>query len=326
MVAIRRYYPKAWVGLVTNKENSGNPDPEEILEGNDFLDEIITYETQRLRDPLHLYKLLKKIRSLGIDLLVYLSISKSTRKRLIRDWLFFRLGGYSKLVGFKMPKPVKTYEENGIKKMIFPQEVDRLMSLLTPLGIDVMRIEFRLPIKEKDRAAVDKIWSRYNFSGKNPIVAICPGAKFPAKRWSANCFALTSSILQKELNARIILIGGPNERKVGNEIVNSCAKQVVNLIGQTNYMESTEIIRRCDLFVGNDCGPVHLAAAVGTPVVGIYSARDFPGVWHPWGKNHTILRNDSLPCRFCFRTECETMQCINSITAGQVVEACRKYF
>lgn len=90
-------------------------------------------------------------------------------------------------------------------------------------------------------------------------------------------------------------------------------------------MDSAEILRRCNLLVGNDCGPVHLAAAVGTPAVEIYSSRDYSGAWHPWGGNHTVLRNDSVPCRFCFKTECKTMECINSITVEDIVEACQKY-
>lgn len=325
MVATRRYYPNAWMGLVTNKEVSGNPDPEEILKGNDFLDEIITYETPRIRESLYLYKLLKKIRSLRIDLFLYLSISKSTRYRLFRDWSFFRLGGCTELVGFKMPKPTKTYAANGIRRLIFPQEVDRLMSLLAPLGIDTRGIEFRLPIKAKDRTAVDRIWSRYHLTGEKPIITICPGAKFPVKRWPVVCFAQTATILQRQLRARIILIGGPGEKELGEKIIKSCENTIDNLIGKTTFMESAEIIKRSNLLVANDCGPVHLSAAVGIPVVGIYSSRDYPGVWHPWGNNHTILRNDAVPCRFCFRTECETMDCINSITVEQVVEACKKH-
>jgi len=90
-------------------------------------------------------------------------------------------------------------------------------------------------------------------------------------------------------------------------------------------MAPAEVISRCNLLISNDCGPAHLAAAVGTPVIGIYSFRNFPGAWHPWGNHHTVLRNDTLPCRFCFLTECETKECINSITAEQVVEVCKEY-
>jgi len=325
MVAVRENFPDAWVGLLTNKETKGNPDPEEILKGNDFLNEIITYETSRIRDPLYLYKLLGKIRSLEINILVYLAISKVTHKRLIRDWLFFHFASCKNLLGFKISKPLKIFFENGKKIPVFPQEVNRLMSLLTPLGIDNKKVEFRLPLKEKDRLFVDRIWNEHDLVEKNPIVAICPGSKFPAKKWPVNNFAQTAAELRDKFNVQIILIGGPSEEEIGEEIVKNCGNSIINLIGKTSYMESAEIIRRCNLLVANDCGPVHLSASVGTPVVGIYSSRDYPGLWHPWGDKHTVLRNDSVECRFCFKIDCETKECLNSITVDQVVEACQKY-
>ena len=325
MVAVRRHFPNAWIGLLTNKEEGGNPDAEEILNGNDFLDKIITYQPARLREVGYLFNLLKKLRSLQINFLVYLAISKSTRQRLVRDWLFFRLAGCKKLVGFELPKPIKEVTHNGITLPVYPQEVDRLMSLLVPLGVDATEIDFRLPIKEKDRETVNVIWNDYQLKTKNPIVAICPGAKFLAKCWEVERFSEVARILENDFGAKILLIGGQSEKTSGDEIMKGTGNSIVNLSGETSYMESVEVIRRCNLLVSNDCGPVHLSAAVGTPVVGIYSSRDFPGAWHPWGKNHTVLRNDSVSCRFCFKTECETMECINGITVEQVIEACQRY-
>ena len=325
MVAVRRRFPNAWIGLLTNKEDGNNPDSEEILKGNDFLDEIITYRPARLQEVGYLFNLLKKLRSLQIDFLIYLAISKSTRQRLIRDWLFFRLAGCRKLVGFKRPRPIRTYIENGITMPVFLQEVDRLMSLLATIEIDIAKVNFCLPIKDKDREAVNTIWGQYKLRDKNPIVAICPGGKFPVNHWDVGRFAQVASILKERFSTKILLIGGSNEKTSGEEIIKIAGNSTINLIGKTSYMESAELIRRCNLLVANDCGAVHLAAAVRTPVVGIYSSRNFPKSWHPWGNNHTVLRNDSVPCRFCLKTECETMECINSISVEQVVTACQRY-
>jgi len=325
MVAVRQHFPGAWIGLLTNKETKGNPDPEEILKGNNFLDEIITYETEEIRGFRYLREFLKKLHSFRIDLLVYLSISKSTHKRLIRDWLFFHLAGCRKLIGFKLPKYINTYKKNGIKMLIFPQEVDRLMSLLTPLGIDTSKVDFRLPINDKNRKFVDKLWDQNNLESENPVIAICPSAKFLAKRWSVERFGELTCELQRKFNAKIVLIGGLDVKACSKEIQMKSLNMVVSLIGKTNYMQSAEAISRCDLLVSNDCGPVHLAAAVKTPVVGIYSSRDYPRAWHPWGDIHTVLRNDYIHCRFCFKTECESKECINSITVEKVVQACQKY-
>jgi len=325
MVAIRRHFSDSSIVLLTNKETSGNPDPEEILKGCDFLDDIITYNAQRIHQPRYLWQVFRKLWSLQIDLLVYLSLSKGTHQRLIRDWFFFKLTGCQRLVGFKLPKPIKNHTDNGTTVPVYPQEVDRLMLLLAPLGIDPTIIDFRLPINERSTQAIDAIWEYYRLKDKNTIIAICPGAKFPVKRWSTDHFAEVISELQKQFDGKILLIGGPGEKASGDEIIKQARNLVINLIGKTTYMESAEILSRCNLLVSNDCGPVHLAAAVGTPVVGVYSSRDYFGAWHPWGNIHTVLRNDSVPCRFCFKTECEMKQCINGISVEQVVKACQRY-
>ena len=107
MVAVRQRFPNAWIGLSANKEGGNYPDSEEILKGNDFLDEIITYHPARLKEVGYLFNFLKKLRSLHIDFLMYLVISKNTRQRLIRDWLFFRSAVCQKFIGFELPKPTK---------------------------------------------------------------------------------------------------------------------------------------------------------------------------------------------------------------------------
>ena len=98
--------------------------------------------------------------------------------------------------------------------------------------------------------------------------------------------------------------------------------RVINLCGKTNFIELADLLRRCDLLISADSGPVHVAAAVDTPVVGLYSARDYPGFWYPYGSDHIVLRKD-LPCQTCFLTECTTMRCMDEITVDDVVEACQ---
>ncbi len=175
---------------------------------------------------------------------------------------------------------------------------------------------------------VDAVWRSYSLKEHDLVIGICSGAKFPSKRWNIDRFAQVADNLVKQKNAKVVLVGGIEDIVDGEVIFKKGGSSVANLIGKTSYMQSAEIIRRCKLLVANDCGPVHLAAAVGTPVVGVYSSRDFSGAWHPWGENHTILRDDSVDCRFCMLTECETMECLHSITVEQVLSAsaCQQYF
>jgi ADP-heptose:LPS heptosyltransferase len=324
MMAVRQNFPEAWIGLLTNKATGGDPDPEMILAGNNCFNEILTYNPEEIKDWGYLKKFARLLRSLKIDLFVYLSHQKNTTKRLIRDWCLFRTTISGKFIGFRLAKPSRTIMQNDVIIPEYPQEVVRLLSLLSP-EIEVSDIEFCLPIKEEHIKKVDVFEQRYQLSKKYPIVAICPGGKFSTKHWNNENFARVASSLQAQLNARIILIGGSQEQDAGQLIQREGGKYIINLIGLTNYMDSAEVISRCNLLIANDCGAVHLAAAVKTPVVGIYSSRDYPGAWHPWGNYHTILRNDSLPCRFCLKIECDSKQCINSITPKQVLEASINY-
>lgn len=325
MAAIRERFPTARITLLTNKEDKGYPDPQEILSGNKFLDDIIAYPPKRIREPKIFWNLFRSIWSMKVDLLIYLPNYRIKISRLIRDRYFFRIAGCRQLIGFNLPKASRIYWENGNEMIVYPQEVDRLMELLSPLGIDPTKVDFLLPIKEEDHQKVEAIWQHYQLSNKFPIISMFPGAKFPLNRWSPENFSEVAAILQRDFGARILLIGGRSEIPVGEEISKSLNNSVINLIGQTSYMETIEVIRRCLLLISNDSGPVHLAAAVGTPVVGIYSSRNYLGAWHPWGEYHTILRNDQIHCRFCQREECDTMECIRSITVEQVITACARY-
>jgi len=75
--------------------------------------------------------------------------------------MFFRLAGCHRGIGLNIPKPIRTVVNNGIKLPVYAQEVDRLMSLLAPLRINTSIIDFRLPIREKDKKTVDIIWNDY---------------------------------------------------------------------------------------------------------------------------------------------------------------------
>ncbi len=326
MVAVRKRFPKSWICLLTNKEMNGAPDPGEILSGNDFLDEIITYETDKVRKVHYLWLLVRKLRSYRFDLLIYFSLSNGTRLRLIRDWFFFLLTGCRKRIGFELPYPVSNFQtEEGIRIPTYPREVDRLMSLLKPLEIAENEIEFRLPIKDENIAFVDRVWVEYGLLHRAPIIGISPGGKFPVQRWDVERYAIVAKALKRKYDAAIILIGGPGDLEEASKIKSEAGDFVINLVGKTTYMDSAEVVRRCCLLISNDSGPVHVAAAVGTPVIGIYSARNLPETWHPWGSDHTILMNDLPSCRFCQLTVCDTRECIDGITVERVLEATESY-
>ena len=99
--------------------------------------------------------------------------------------------------------------------------------------------------------------------------------------------------------------------------------RALNLEGRTTLKELAHIYRRASIVVTPDSGPLHIAAAVGTPVVALFGASE-PARTGPYGRIHTVVRSD-LPCSPCFRKTCETRQCMKDITVEAVFAAVRKY-
>src|SRR2546427_4116710 len=117
------------------------------------------------------------------------------------------------------------------------------------------------------------------------------------------------------------LIGGRDERPVGKQVMRAMQTAPIDLIGQTTLKELIALLRRARLLVTNDSGPMHLAAAVGTPVIALFGPTD-PARTGPYGAGHTVLRS-GVPCSPCFSRRCMnavTMECLTSIAPQQVLE------
>ncbi len=85
--------------------------------------------------------------------------------------------------------------------------------------------------------------------------------------------------------------------------------------------QTAELLRRCDLLISNDTGAIHLAAAVGTPVVAIFSPWQVRGKWYPYGRANTVLRGHA-PCDHCLRLDCDSSECTESVSVEEVLHAC----
>jgi len=109
---------------------------------------------------------------------------------------------------------------------------------------------------------------------------------------------------------------------LGAMLVAMIGPRIVNWAGSLSVLESAEALRRCTLYLGNDTGIMHLAAAVGTRCIAIFSARDHPGKWYPYGQGHVVIRKQ-IPCEGCYLTVCEEhrMACLMEINVEEVCQA-----
>jgi ADP-heptose:LPS heptosyltransferase len=161
-------------------------------------------------------------------------------------------------------------------------------------------------------------------------IAVSVGTKVQAKDWGKENWRALLGRMATEFPGRALLLAGAAEESEASEFAADGWRAngggvVVNLCGRLTPRESAAAIARARMFVGHDSGPMHLAAAVGTPVVAIFAARNIPRQWFPFGKQHRVVYH-RVECWGCGLETCIEQQkkCLMSITVDEVMEAVRE--
>jgi len=199
--------------------------------------------------------------------------------------------------------------------------VERNLLLVKHLGLKIDEHNPLIPISEKDREIVDStiLAGLTSFSG--PKIIMHPGSSpsTPYKRWDVRRFArLADSIIQK-YGGKIFFTAGNDERELVNDITAQMNETHYVLCQPETLTQLAETIRRCDLFIGNDTAPMHLAAFVGTPVIALFGPTD-PIENAPFGKGEAIVIRKDVACNPCRNRECQNLLCMDAISIKDVLE------
>ena len=153
-------------------------------------------------------------------------------------------------------------------------------------------------------------------------IGINPGADRPEKRWSPENHASVADRLSELRGAKIFVFGGPGEEHLADRIEKAMKHPVTNLAGKLSLNELAYVISRLDLFVTNDSGPMHIAAAVKTPVVALFGPED-PVYTRPYTSPdlYRIVQKE-LDCRPCTNKRCDRPICMESLKPEDVLQAC----
>jgi ADP-heptose:LPS heptosyltransferase len=151
-------------------------------------------------------------------------------------------------------------------------------------------------------------------------VAVNPIAFWETKLWEEEKFAELSDRIWREMGLRVILTGGTAEPL--DRIRARMKTEAINLGGRTTLRELAYLYRQAALVITTDSGPMHLAAAVGTPLVALFGPTD-PLRTGPYGPGHRVIRL-GLACMPCFRKRCETKRCMREIAVGEVLTATKE--
>jgi heptosyltransferase-2 len=164
-------------------------------------------------------------------------------------------------------------------------------------------------------------WAEEKMPGK-PWIGINPGATYgEAKQWLPERFIELGKRLASR--ARIVVVGGPAEVDLGERVAQGTGG--ICIAGKTTVSQLAAAIARCELFVTNDTGPMHVADAVGTPIVAVFGSTDWIET-PPYGKKHTLVRRE-IECSPCLKRTCPLKHhhCMEWITVDEVERACREW-
>lgn len=208
-------------------------------------------------------------------------------------------------------------------------DAQKSIDLLTWMGGEVSETRTEIWIDEDDRSFAAKELPDSGASEPVVRVVVMPGSSSPSRRWPAQRFGEIAAWMTNELGWLVVLVGSTQEAELGEIIENCCTHGVVNLIGRTTVRQTIGVIGRCRLYVGNDTGPMHMASALGMPVVEIscHPANGSPGHersplrFGPWEVRAWIAQPATGidDCRdFCGPGELGEPHCILAVSADQV--------
>ena len=195
--------------------------------------------------------------------------------------------------------------------------LQRELMLLEAVGIPTDDVVYRLPINPAARQRATRLLGMANRNPAHPVIAINPMAKWKTKLWPEERFAQLADQLIERMQATIYFTGGREDRSAIGRIMQMMQHEAVNLAGQTSLIDLAAVYEQVTCIITTDTGPMHIAAAVGQPVVALFGPT---AEWRtgPYGAQHRIA-TATTACRPCFKRICPTLHCMGGISVEQVV-------
>lgn len=321
---LREHFPIARFTLLCDRQSSKLVLAADVLEGSGLIDDFLTYPFRgsMLTRCLDGARLWWRLRSRHFDALVYLAPSQRTPSQVRRDRLFFRTLGIKTLIGmdFRNPhapgKPAYPLPE-------LPREADLLLDRLASSGISIPAPgQGKAFVGPGDASELGRVLEGLPSDEGRPWIALCLGGKVEAKKWPQERYAEVAQRLIDKFDVWPVVLGGPEDRESGEAVVRSCGVGY-NLAGVLSLRGSLAALHRCRLYLGNDTGTMHMAAAASVPCVGVFSSRSAPGLWYPYGAGHRVLRT-RIDCEGCGLLRCieRKMECMHRIGIDEVFREC----
>jgi len=280
--ALKESFPAARVTVLVS------PLTQDLVRGNPFVDEVMVDDRSGVHKGLMGYRrLVRAVKERRFDLAVIFHTKRRTNLLCFLAGIPQRLGYRDKKFGFLLTAPVADERFKGTK-----HEAQYCLDLLRCIGINNSALGMVLPFEPAAEQWAEGFFREHYLDPDRKVIAVNAGASDATKQWPPHRFAELITGMVEKYACPIVLIGTANDKSAVQKILALVKTPVCDLTGQTSVAQLASLLKRCRLLVSNDSGPVHVAAAAGTPVVSIFT-RNQPGInperWKPLGPSHRVV-------------------------------------
>lgn len=284
--AMRKGFPDAHIACMIDSIRT------DLVRANPNLDEVIPYQSSL---PKLIYSMAKRSFQLAVVL-------QPTFRLVLHTFL----AGIPYRTGFETNSGGRRLLHLAVPNNTDQHETARYLDVARILGIEPESDEPEVFVDQKSQAWASEFLHNAKINSDSLLIALNPGAGTTYRRWAIERFAEVGNFLQVEYNAQLCILGGPREAGLPHELATLINGQTT-VITDTTPMQLAAIIQKCNLFISNDTGPMHLSTAVKTTTLALFGASN-PVQWAPIWPQHTVIARNSM----------------DEITVGEVLSATRE--
>ncbi len=325
MAALARQFPDARLTVIIRRQIA------ELAIHISSINEVITYDQS---NPFTKVKFLFRLQQQRFDLWVDLHAPTpntvcSNHRVFMRNAFLLHFPRARYRLGFSVPW-LRHFLTHGVpvpdeKTLRSENIVDTTLRLADTAPCHLRKKE--LAVADHHRSWAGSFLRAVGCEGA-PLIGFFFGSKQPSDTWPIeNVVAFCNELRTAFPSYAFLLIGGPAEAPVAGQMelngISHCSPPFVNCIGKTSLMQTAALLERCSVFVTTDSGPMHIADAIGTPIVALFSNKNFRSIWEPLTEKKKVLQVME-PCGPCFSDTCpNNNRCMRSITPDEVISAVR---
>ncbi len=309
---LRKKFPKSYLAALSFLENR------EILEGNPYLDEVILYDKKGSeKNWIGQFFFARRIASKKFDIVIHLHATNRMH------WMSWMAGipariGWQRKSAWTLTRAFADTKREGKK-----HEAEYNFELLAPLGMNAPeKPELYFPVTDKHNRSLEMLLKHLKVPADKPWVVLSPGASCPSKRWPAWKFGTLAERIAKNYHAAVLGVGTDADRPAMEKIKANMTAPFYDLSGHLSLGLLAALLQKSALLISNDSGPVHVASAVGTPVVSIFGRNQAglsPRRWKPLGEKSKVVWKD-VGCNPCLAHACQiNFLCLDVISEQDVL-------